>query len=101
MKRIKSTEEQYNGFLKQYEDNGNEDSENTAQDISNMRHNVADLKKNELKVIVKDAITKAFKLGCDFESSSPLDMERRKDLLLKLNGVIDRIDDENKRKKEN
>lgn len=93
MKRIQVTEGQYNGILKQYEDNGTEDSDNTVQDISNMRHNVADLKQNELKLIARDSITKAFKLGCDYESTSNLDIERRKELLLKLNGLIDRIGD--------
>ena len=87
MKSVKITEEQYSDFLRQY------GAGKTAQDISNMRHNVSDLKQNELKVIARDAITKAFRLGCDYESASPLDMERRKDLLMKLNGLIDRIDD--------
>ena len=89
MKRIKITEGQYSGFLQQYE----EDSDKTAQDISNMRHTVAELKQNELKVIARDAITKAFMLGCDYESASPLDMERRKQILGKLNGMIEKIDD--------
>ena len=86
MKRVRITEEQYSGFLKQYEKN------NTAQELSNMRHNVADLKQNELKVISRDAITKAFQLGADYESTSMLDMEGRKEILQKLNQLQAKID---------
>lgn len=89
MKRVKITEEQYSGFLKQYEKN------NTAQELSNMRHNVADLKQNELKVIARDAITKAFQLGADYESTSMLDMEGRKEILQKLNELQAKIDSVN------
>ena len=86
MKRVKITEEQYNGFLKKYEKN------NTAQELSNMRHNVSDLKQNELKVIARDAITKAFQLGADYESTSMLDMVQRKEILRKLNELQTKID---------
>lgn len=89
MKRVRITEEQYSGFLKQYEKN------NTAQELSNMRHNVADLKQNELKVIARDAITKAFQLGADYESTSMLDMEGRKEILQKLNQLQAKIDSVN------
>lgn len=89
MKRVKITEEQYSGFLKQYEKN------NTAQELSNMRHNVAALKQNELKVIARDAITKAFQLGADYESTSMLDMEGRKEILQKLNQLQAKIDSVN------
>ena len=89
MKRVKITEEQYSGFLKQYEKN------NTAQELSNMRHNVADLKQNELKVIARDAITKSFQLGADYESTSMLDMEGRKKILQKLNQLQAKIDSVN------
>ena len=89
MKRVKITEEQYSGFLKQYE----KDSDTTAQDISNMRHTVADLKQNELKLIARDAITKAFRLGRSYKAASPLDMEQRKKILRKLNELIAKIDD--------
>ena len=89
MKRVKITEEQYSGFLKQYEKN------NTAQELSNKRHNVADLKQNELKVIARDAITKAFQLGADYESTSMLDMEGRKEILQKLNQLQAKIDSVN------
>ena len=89
MKRVKITEEQYSGFLKQYEKN------NTAQELSNMRHNVGDLKQNELKVIARDAITKAFQLGADYESTSMLDMEGRKEILQKLNQLQAKIDSVN------
>ena len=89
MKRVRITEEQYSGFLKQYEKN------NTAQELSNMRHNVSDLKQNELKVIARDAITKAFQLGADYESTSMLDMEGRKEILQKLNQLQAKIDSVN------
>ena len=89
MKRVQITENQYNGFLKKYEKN------NTAQELSNMRHNVADLKQNELKVIARDAITKAFQLGADYESTSMLDMEGRKEILQKLNQLQAKIDSVN------
>ena len=89
MKRVKITEEQYSGFLKQYEKN------NTAQELSNMRHNVADLKQCELKVMAREHIAKAFKLGCDYESTSMLDMKRRKEILQKLNGLQEKIDSVN------
>ena len=89
MKRVKITEEQYSGFLKQYEKN------NTAQELSNMRHNVSDVKQNELKVIARDAITKAFQLGADYESTSMLDMEGRKEILQKLNQLQAKIDSVN------
>ena len=55
-----------------------------------MRHTVADLKQNEW--IARGAITKAFKLGCRYKSASPLDMERRKEILRKLNGMIYKIE---------
>ena len=86
MKRVKITEEQYSSFLKKYEKN------NTAQELSNMRHNVSDLKQNELKVIARDAITKAFQLGADYESTSMLDMAQRKEILRKLNELQTKID---------
>ena len=89
MKRVRITEEQYSGLLKQYE------KHNTAQELSNMRHNVADLKQNELKVISRDAITKAFQLGADYESTSMLDMEGRKEILQKLNQLQAKIDSVN------
>ena len=89
MERVRITEEQYSGFLKQYEKN------NTAQELSNVRHNVADLKQNELKVIARDAITKAFQLGADYESTSMLDMEGRKEILQKLNQLQAKIDSVN------
>lgn len=89
MKRVRITEEQYSGFLKQYEKN------NTAQELSNMRHNVTVLKQNELKVISRDAITKAFQLGADYESTSMLDMEGRKEILQKLNQLQAKIDSVN------
>ncbi len=47
MKSVKITEEQYSDFLRQY----GKDADKTAQDISIIRHNVSDLKPNELKVI--------------------------------------------------
>ena len=86
MKRVKITEEQYSSFLKKYEKN------NTAQELSNMRHNVSDFKQNELKVIARDAITKAFQLGCEYESTSMLDMAQRKEILRKLNELQTKID---------
>ena len=86
MKRVQITENQYNGFLKKYEQN------NTAQELSNMRHNVSDFKQNELKVIARDYISKAFKLGCEYESTSMLDMVQRKEILRKLNELQTKID---------
>ena len=86
MKRVKITEEQYSSFLKKYEKN------NTAQELSNMRHNVADFKQNELKIIARDYITKAFQLGCEYESTSMLDIERRKEIIQKLNQLQAKID---------
>ena len=89
MKRVQITDNQYNGFLKKYEKN------NTAQELSNMRHNVSDFKQNELKVIARDYISKAFQLGCDYESTSMLDMEGRKEILQKLNQLQAKIDSVN------
>ena len=89
MKRVQITENQYNGFLKKYEKN------NTPQELSNMRHNVADLKQYKLMVIARDAITKAFQLGADYESTSMLDIERRKEILRKLNELQTKIDSVN------
>lgn len=87
MKRVRITEEQYNsGILKKYERN------NTAQELSNMRHNVADFKQNELKIIARDYITKAFQLGADYESTSMLDIAQRKEILRKLNELQTKID---------
>lgn len=86
MKRVKITEEQYSSFLKKYE------KSNTAQELSNMRHNVADFKQNELKIIARDYITKAFQLGCEYESTSMLDMAQRKEILRKLNELQTKID---------
>ena len=86
MKRVRIKEKQYSQFLKQHE------KDNTAQEISNMRHNVADLKQNELKVIARDYITKAFQLGSDYEKISELDMAQRKEILRKLNELQANID---------
>ena len=86
MKRVQITENQYNGFLKKYEQN------NTPQELSNMRHNVADLKQNELKVIARDYISKAFQLGCEYESTSMLDIAQRKEIMRKLNELQAKID---------
>ena len=89
MKRVQITENQYNGFLKKYEKN------NTAQELSNMRHNVSDFKQNELKVFARDYIIKAFQLGCEYEKTSVLDMAQRKEILQKLNGLQEKIDSVN------
>ena len=86
MKRVKITEEQYSSFLKKYEKN------NTAQELSNMRHNVSDFKQNELKVIARDYIGKAFQLGCEYEKTSVLDMAQRKEIMRKLNELQAKID---------
>ena len=86
MKRVQITENQYNGFLKKYEQN------NTPQELSNMRHNVADLKQNELKVIARDYISKAFQLGREYEKTSVLDMAQRKEIMRKLNELQAKID---------
>ena len=88
IKRVKITESQFQRVNKEL-------SETPAQDISNMRHNVADLKQCELKVMAREYIAKAFKLGCDYESTSMLDMKRRKDILQKLNGLQEKIDSVN------
>jgi ABC-type dipeptide/oligopeptide/nickel transport system ATPase subunit len=45
-----------------------------------------------LKVIARDAITKAFQLGADYESTSMLDMAQRKEILRKLNELQTKID---------
>ena len=87
MKRVKITEEQYDNYLKRYQQN------TTPQVISNMRHDVADLKKNELKVIAREYITQAFKLGCEYEKTSALNMKQRKEILRKLNGLQAKIDE--------
>ena len=86
MKRVQITDNQYNGFLKKYEKN------NTAQELSNMRHNVSDFKQNELKVIARDCISKAFQLGCEYEKTSVLDMAQRKEIMRKLNELQAKID---------
>jgi hypothetical protein len=86
MKRVKISEEQYSSFLKKYEKN------NTAQELSNMRHNVSDFKQNELKVIARDYISKAFQLGCEYEKTSVLDMAQRKEIMRKLNELQAKID---------
>ena len=86
MKRVKITEEQYDNYLKRYQQN------TTPQAISNMRHDVADLKKNELKVIAREYIAQAFKLGCEYDKTSALDMAQRKEIVRKLNGLQAKID---------
>ena len=86
MKRVQITDNQYNGFLKKYEKN------NTAQELSNMRHNVSDFKQNELKAIARDYISKAFQLGCEYEKTSVLDMAQRKEIMRKLNELQAKID---------
>ena len=88
MKRVRITEEQYNsGILKKYEKN------NTAQKISNQRHTVSDFRQNVLKLVAKDSITKAFTLGCEYESTSVLDLQQRKEILRRLNELQAKIDD--------
>ena len=86
MKRVQITENQYNKFLIKCKEIA------TAQEISNMRHNVADLKQNELKVIARDYISKAFQLGCEYEKTSVLDMAQRKEIMRKLNELQAKID---------
>ena len=86
MKRVQITENQYNKFLIKCKENA------TAQEISNMRHNVADLKQNELKVIARDYISKAFQLGCEYEKTFVLDMAQRKEIMRKLNELQAKID---------
>ena len=90
MKRVKITEEQYKDFIKQFEEE--EDSDTQAQEISNMRHNIADLKRNELKIISRDYISTAFMLGMEYEKSSKIDFELQKQILQKLNELIEAID---------
>lgn len=85
IKRVKITESQFQRVNKEL-------SETPAQDISNMRHNVADLKQNELKVIARDYISKAFQLGCEYEKTSVLDMAQRKEIMRKLNELQAKID---------
>lgn len=84
MKRVQITENQYNKFLIKYKENA------TAQEISNMRHNVADLKQNKLKVIARGYIAQAFKLGCEFENE--LDMAKKKEIMRRLNELQAKID---------
>ena len=86
MKRVKISQEQYSSFLKKYEKN------NTAQELSNMRHNVSDYRQNVLKLVAKDSVTKAFTLGCEYESTSVLDFYQRKEILRKLNELQAKID---------
>lgn len=86
MKKVKITEEQFGNYLKRCEENS------TPQVISNMRHDVADLKKNELKVIAREYIAQAFKLGCEYEKTSALDMAQRKEIVRKLNGLQAKIE---------
>ena len=86
MKRVQITENQYNGFLKKYEQN------NTPQELRKTRHKVADVREDELKVIARDYISKALQLGCEYERSSVLDMAQRKEIMRKLNELQAKID---------
>ena len=84
MKRVQITENQYNKFLIKCKENA------TAQKISNMRHNVADLKQNKLKVIARGYIAQAFELGREYENE--LDMAKRKEIMRKLNELQAKVD---------
>ena len=90
MKRVKITEGQYKDFIKQFEEE--EDSNTQAQEISNMRHNISDLKRNELKIIARDYISTAFLLGAEYGKTSNIDFEFQKQILQKLNELIEAID---------
>ena len=90
MKRVNIKEKQYKTLLNLF----NEDvSDTTVQDISNMRHNIADMKISELKFIARDAVNIGFMLGCEYASTSELDFELQKQILQKLNELVENIDE--------
>ena len=91
MKRVTIKEKQYKAFLNLFK--GEEVSSTPVQDISNMRQNIADLKISELKFIARDAINIGFMLGCGYASTSELDFELRKQILQKLNELVENIDE--------
>ena len=83
-KRINIKESQYDGVVKPLEVNKDE---NVAQEISNMRHERAEITKSELKQMAHRYIDRAFNLGKKY--ANELDQEAQM-LILKM------IDDMNR-----
>ena len=86
-KRISINESQYDGFLKQFEV---ENGENTAQEISNMRHERAEITKSELKQMAHRYIDMAFNLGKKYVNE--LDQEAQMLILKKIDKMNKKLE---------
>lgn len=94
-KRIRIDESQYDKFLKRFEDKRDDHKEvpkeGTAQAISNMRHQTAEINHSLLRMMAHKFIDKAFKLGCEYTDKA-VDQEAQMNILKRLehlNKIID------------
>ena len=93
-KRIRIDESQYDKFLKQFEDKRDDHKEvpkeGTAQAISNMRHQTAEINHSLLRMMAHKFIDKAFKLGCQYAKAD--DQEAQMNILKRLEHLNKKID---------
>ena len=87
MKRVKITESQYDGFLKQFEHNGNLTDDDKIQ-IDNQFLNI---ELTDVKQTARDMITKAFELGKKY-ATHPKDLHLRSEIKQELDKMIQAVD---------
>lgn len=87
MKRVKITESQYDGFLKQFEqDKGLSDDEMTQIDNQFLNIELTDVKQT-----ARDLIAKAFSMGVKY-GKNPKDLHLRSTIKQKLDDLIQAVD---------
>lgn len=94
-KKIHINESQYDRFLKQFkekcDDHNEVPKEGTAQAISNMRHQTAEINHSLLRMMAHKFIEKAFKLGCEYTDKA-VDQEAQMNILKRLEHLNKKID---------
>ncbi len=87
MKRVRITESQYDGFLKQFEqDKGLSDDEITQIDNQFLNIELTDVKQT-----ARDLIAKAFNMGVKY-GKNPKDLHLRSTIKQKLDDLIQAVD---------
>ncbi|WP_028902732.1 hypothetical protein [Prevotella sp. P6B4] len=87
MKRVKITESQYDGFLKQFEHNDNLTDDDKIQ-IDNQFLNI---ELTNVKQTARDMITKAFELGKKY-AIHPKDLHLRSEIKQELDKMVQAVD---------
>lgn len=87
MKRVKITESQYDGFLKQFEHNDNLTDDDKIQ-IDNQFLNI---ELTDVKQTARDLIAKAFSMGVKY-GKNPKDLHLRSTIKQKLDDLIQAVD---------